>query len=651
MKQHKDEQLIDVLNQCCELLTAGESVAACLERYPEHASDLAPMLASIVDLGRLRAVPPRPAEVAQRSREQFLAAAYQTSLAVRSRPAGRLAATALWWRQLWRGSSELFRWRGTPQAMPAGLVALLVAVILIGALATGAVTASARALPGDPLYPVRTVTERTRIFLARDPDTREALAEAFAEAHLRDARMVVRLQRQISRMPVSGRIEELGRDEWRVSGLRILILPETRIEGTPWIGARVTGTVRAPGDGTLVGLALVVEPMPERSAGAHSQSTPTQPATSTRAPTSTPMPTATATPTPTPFATAVFVEADDLVDLRVRPLATATLTPTRQPAPTATRTATRAPTVTLTRAPTATWTPWSEPTKADVKVRIFGWVVSIQGSRWTIGDITVDTDANTSFVGNPGVGSYVEATLLVRPGGSYLALEIVALGGPTATPEPYEFVGVVQAKASDHWVIKEKVVKIALDTVIEGNPQVGDWVEVKAERRAGGDLWARLIRKLEPENYQFEGLIESMSGSVWRVGGHTIQLDGQTQVIGTPAVGRIAQVDALQMPDGTLVARTIYVLPDTPTPSPTFTLTPTREPSPTATPTDVQTPTPTPTEASPTATATPAGDTPTPSPEPTEEPTSTSLPATEPPPTSTSAPVPPPSLPLRLRAR
>lgn len=634
MTQHTDERLTEILNQCCELLTAGESLAACLDRYPEHASDLAPLLASIADLRRLRAVPPRPAEVAQRSRDQFMAAAYRTSLAVRSRPAGPLAAVALWWRQLWSGYAELFRWRGTPQTVPVGLVAVLVAVILIGALATGAVTASARALPGDPLYPVRTVTERARIFLARDPDTREALAEEMAEAHLRDAKAVVRLQRQVSRMPISGRIEELSPGEWRVSGLRILILPGTRIEGTPRVGARVTGIVRAPGDGTLVGLALAVEPGPETAAGAPNPPTATQTATSARAPTATPVPTGTATPTPTPVATYEFVEADDLAGLRVRPAVTATLTPSPQPSPTATRTLTRAPTGTPTRTPSPTWTPWPEESKPDVKVRIYGWVVRIQGGRWTINDVTVDTDANTSFVGNPGVGSYVEAFLLVRPDGSYLALEIIARGGPTSTPEPYEFVGMVQAKASDHWVIRDRVVKIGPDTVIEGNPQVGDWVEVKAERRAGGDIWAKLIRKVEPENYQFEGPIESMSGSVWQVGGHTVYLDGQTQVIGTPALGRIAQVDAVRMPDGRLVARTIYIVPDTPTPMPTFTMTPTLEPTPTATPTEVQTPTPTPGEASPTPTDTPASEPPTSTPEPTEAPTSTALPATEPPPTS-----------------
>jgi hypothetical protein len=637
MTQHQDDLLVQILSQCCDLLGAGESVAACLERFPDHAAALEPLLTAVAGVQRFRPVPPRAEVTVVARRSEFMTAAHEAARVARNRPTGALAAIALWWRNAFSGFDQFFRPTGNSRVVPVGLVATLMAVILLGTLATGAITASANAIPGDPLYPVKTVAERARVMLARDPQTRIKLEEQIASQHLQDIGEVLRLQRRVDRMPFAGIIEDITPSEWEVSGLRISITPETVIHGTPWLGASVTGTVRAPGDGTLVALLLTVQPMPPTAFASVPSSTPTTPPTATPVP---PTPRPTRTPPP-PTATSEPTATDPQPTpspTKVRESATPTARPT------ATRTRTRVPTATLTPTtrPTATWTPWSTPPRSDVKKHIIGWVKRIEHGRWTIGDITVDTDADTVFIGDPGVGSQVEAELLVRQDGSYLALLIKELGGPTTTPEPYDLTGVVGSIGGSQWTIDGTVVKIDGDTQIDEGIQVGDWVNVGGERRSGGEIWAKTIHKLVPQTYQFQGYIESINGDTWTVAGHTFKVTGDTEIIGDPEVGRMAQVEVLELPDGRLEAKLIYIVPDTPTPTDTpVPPTPTDTPAP-ATPTDTPappTPTDTPAPATPTDTPAPPTVTDTPAP----QPSSTNTPVPQPSPTDTQAPEPPPT--------
>jgi hypothetical protein len=239
--------------------------------------------------------------------------------------------------------------------------------------------------------------------------------------------------------------------------------------------------------------------------------------------------------------------------------------------PTATSTRTRTPiatkTVTPTRKPTAVWTPGiTEPT-AEVKKHIEGWVRRIEGGRWTIGEITVDTDAETEYIGDPGVGSYVEANLLVRADGSYLAQLIVELGGPEATPERMEFTGIVEAIAADRWTVRGITFMIDGDAQIDDGIQIGDFVTVIAERRAGGEIWAMEIRELSPEVRQFSGRVDSINGSTWTVGSYSFTVNGDTQMSGDPGLGDYVDVEALEYPDGRVIATSIYRVPDTETPT------------------------------------------------------------------------------------
>lgn len=81
--------------ECADMLLDGASMAACLERFPEHATQLEPMLISIMRVRGLCAVPARSAETAAASHALFMveAAHVQASLAA-------IAAAVPWWQRV-----------------------------------------------------------------------------------------------------------------------------------------------------------------------------------------------------------------------------------------------------------------------------------------------------------------------------------------------------------------------------------------------------------------------------------------------------------------------------------------------------------------------------------------------------------------------
>ena len=280
--------------------------------------------------------------------------------------------------------------------MPAGLLAILLIVILAGVHDHGRRNNLRARLPGDFLYPVKTAVEDVRMFTARSPEDRSALLEMLAARRVQEARKVVVLGRPVPSMALQGKIEAINGNLWTVSGLIITITPDTRIEGTPVVGAQVQGRMRAPGDGSLVALYIEAEAPPSDQG----QATPTPTATVTQTPTRPLTATPTATPTSPAAAAALRLPAVPFVEPEERP----TFTPT--PVPTATPTRTPRPTATPTATAPATFTPtptaYPTPPREEVKLRLRGWVKNINGSRWTVDDTSFNTDGRTQYIGDAG---------------------------------------------------------------------------------------------------------------------------------------------------------------------------------------------------------------------------------------------------------
>ncbi len=154
------------------------------------------------------------------------------------------------------------------------------------------------------------------------------------------------------------------------------------------------------------------------------------------------------------------------------------------------------------------------------------------------------------------------------------------------------------------------------------------WEEYRAlaqRRGAGAVTW--------------EGPIEAIEGSTWRIGGVPVEIFPETEIVGSVALGQPATVTAFLGPEGQLIAARIQGAPETPTPAATPTPVPTETSPPPLTRTPRATPAPSPsaplapreTPPAATATALPAPTaTPTPSPEKTRKPTETPQPTRTP---------------------
>jgi len=615
MKRRADDRLSTLLAECADLIQDGNSVSACLARYPEDAAELEPLLLTLVEVRQLRPVPPRAPEIAQQRRAQFVLAAQQMAAPAAqhagrsaSLPARRPVTSGDWLQRLaaWL-LGDTFAQRSP---LGAGVLAMLLLVLVGGLLLTGVASAAESTLPGDWLYPVKTTVEDLRLALMRDPLQRDAFQNTLRERRLMEARTVADTGRRVRSLALHGEIAELHNNRWIVSGLEVLIDRNTRIIGTPVVGATVNGTMRAPGDYTLVVVYVEVEP-PAGAAPALAATT-TLPPTPTRVPpTVTPSPTPTDTPTAPAFGGGIPAVHDEPED-----------TPSPVPSLTPTQTATRTPTITRTPAPTATATELPKPPREQVKGRIQGYVERIEGSWWTIDGKTVECNGNTRFSGDPGIGALVEAIVEITPEGRYIGLSISRIGQPDPTPAPMEFTDVVKAINGEWWTIGPNTVKVTGETQLENNPGVGDTVEVKAERRAGGEIVALRITALRVDPKAIQGVIESMNGDIWVVNGTPVIIDGRTEVRGTPEIGATVQVLAIPQPNGTLVAQIVQVIaspPPTVTPivAEAETATPTATPEPptpvpTLTPVETPTATPEATAAPETATATPDTGTPAP---------------------------------------
>ena len=167
----------NIVNDCLERMAAGESVADCLARYPEQADELAPILQmgqATMDVSR--AVMPSAASRA-RGMARMRAALEE----------GRHRRTVRW--QMPRISWGSI---GTP------IAAAFAVVFLTMVAAGGTAVASAESIPGEPLYPVKSIRESVEERIARSDEHK-------AQVHARLARERGREMRELI---VKGRIYE-----------------------------------------------------------------------------------------------------------------------------------------------------------------------------------------------------------------------------------------------------------------------------------------------------------------------------------------------------------------------------------------------------------------------------------------------------------
>ena len=278
------------LDNCLDWLRAGMNLQTCLERYPQYAGELRPLLEVGMDLSTVVA-PPLSAAVRAAGRRRVLETFEKKSCQPISKPA--LSRYAVQITKLLTGKEP----QNMKLAWPLTTV-IVVAVLTMTSAAT--VVASTPSLPGDALYPVKMTVQKARVALTFDATAREELEERFAAQQRQDVQTVLETGRQ-ARVEFQGVLQQIKDSTWIVGGLPVMLQADTIVEGQPQLGVVVGVRGRLPGDGSLVASQLTVD---EPAPGTFDSSLPTpepevQP-TETLRPTETPEPTEALEPDETP---------------------------------------------------------------------------------------------------------------------------------------------------------------------------------------------------------------------------------------------------------------------------------------------------------------------------------------------------------------
>lgn len=481
-----NDELLNAFDDCLNALAAGETVAACLARYPALANDLRPML----EAAHLAATARPRAEAALRSAQNVNRAAFLSRAAAlrAQRPHSFWAAFA------------------APRRAWAPALALLLFVCL-GSY--GALQVSADSLPGDALYSLKRAAEQTQLTFTLDPQARLEFEQELDERRAAEAQAVTTQGRAVAvefnglvtemtdtRLTVAGLavrltiatrltgvpalgawvsvsgqtqadgsvtaetvtvvseefmgvVNAIGADQWQIDEARVLVNPQTEVKGQPRVGDTVRVKARSLADGQR--LALEIERLNGQPPTATAQPSATTAPSVTPAPSNTSAPTETEanhtpepshTPKPsnTPRPTSTGSGGGGGPSPSNTPKPTSTSgggggggggpSPSNTPKPSQTPEPTRTPEPTHTPQPSHTPEPSPTPaltpteTATPQEFEVEGLVQAINGNEWLIDGTTVIVTAETVFEDNPQVGDVADAHGYIAADGRWIATRI-----------------------------------------------------------------------------------------------------------------------------------------------------------------------------------------------------------------------------------
>lgn len=143
----------------------------------------------------------------------------------------------------------------------------------------------------------------------------------------------------------------------------------------------------------------------------------------------------------------------------------------------------------------------------------------------------------------------------------------------------YQFVGQgsIHGGTQLEWVIGKVPVRIDENTQIIGDLHVGDFVTVSG-RRVNDHVWvADRIESITGDQsfFTYNGSIERVQASVWKIGGYNLIINSQTEVDGSLKLDDLALVTFFVNQDGAWIATSLQAFdPSLMQPTPTQTPTP-----------------------------------------------------------------------------
>jgi hypothetical protein len=234
------------LDECLQLLQSGTDVSRCLAIYPQHASELRPLLELAAAVRKVDT--PVPADAARAAGLYRILEAAAAKRASRSKPAFASSRSP----KSRQGDSQSLHWN-----VKLALQMTFAAVIVLAVIISGTVVASAATMPGDALYPVKLAAQQAQLTLTFDEVARQQLEGQFGVQQRVDVQRAVQAGRQ-AEVHLQGWAEQIAENVWVVNGLAIKLEPGMTVVGQPRLGAWVNVRARLPGDGSVVATQVVV---------------------------------------------------------------------------------------------------------------------------------------------------------------------------------------------------------------------------------------------------------------------------------------------------------------------------------------------------------------------------------------------------------
>lgn len=216
-----DDTQVRALDVCLQRLQAGEDLQQVLQLYPQHSAQLGPLLEAAEVVQWYGKIIQAPEKAQTHSRAKFTQTLAPLPVAV-----------------------------PMPGAEPSGwlkIISLVLAVLVI-LVATWSIIIARGTLPGDFLYPLKIALERTRLQLTSDPVRRLGMEQAYDEERLGEVKSLLQTPRPEAVMFVGG-LNQMGADNWQVSGIRVVVPPDAQIIGNVGEGIYVIveGTIQPDG--------------------------------------------------------------------------------------------------------------------------------------------------------------------------------------------------------------------------------------------------------------------------------------------------------------------------------------------------------------------------------------------------------------------
>ncbi len=153
----KSREVDNLLEECLQRMSRGESIEQCLAAHPQQAAELEPLLCTALKARSVAGIRPSP-EFRDKARLEFRRAVYEAG---QSKPHGY----------------GFFLWH--PRWATVAISALV--MVLAGG---GTLAAASSSMPDDVLYPVKLTTENVRVALTTSPIGKAELLANFADTRV-----------------------------------------------------------------------------------------------------------------------------------------------------------------------------------------------------------------------------------------------------------------------------------------------------------------------------------------------------------------------------------------------------------------------------------------------------------------------------------